>query len=339
MDTLEFRLLNEFQRVFPLCRRPYRAIGRMLGAPEDEVICILRALHARGALSRVGATIVPGRLGAATLAALAVPPQRLVEVAAIASAYPEVNHNYEREHRHSLWFVVAAPTEGRVQEVVGEIEQRSQCGPALNLSMVRAFHVDLGFDLRGHAAGAVRGPEPGGRYAPSPEEAAALAALQDGLAIAPQPYRELAARAGLSEQRVIAVLARLLRKRVIRRLGVIVSHRHVGYCANAMAVWSVPEDAAREAGTRLAAQPGVSLCYQRRRALPQWPYNLYCMLHGTDREAVSGRAAQITLAGGLGGCPRTLLFSRQRFKQCAARYVAQEAHGRDRPAYRESVAG
>lgn len=298
----------------------------MVGASEAQVLCALQALRARGAVNRIGATIVPGRLGAATLAALAVPAHRLTPVAAIASAYAEVNHNYEREHRYNLWFVVTAPTDARVQDVVREIEARAECGRALNLPMAAAHHVNLGFDLRGHAnaSAADRALEAGRRHVLSTDEARALAALQHGLAITPRPYAEFAARAGLSEEHVMAALLRLLSERVIRRLGVIVSHRDVGYCANAMAVWDVPESAVREAGARLAARPGVSLCYQRRRASPEWPYNLYCMLHGTERGEVMQRAAEITIDCGFVRYPRALLFSRRRFKLCAARYVAEE---------------
>jgi len=211
-----------------------------------------------------------------------------------------------------------------VQEVMRDIETRAQCGPALDLPMVMAMRVDLGFDLRGETDRASTQCESGprGRYDPSPQGAAVLAALQDGLEMTPRPYAALGARSGLTEERVLVVLRGLLERRVISRIGVIVSHRDVGYCANAMAVWDVPDDAVQAAGARLAAQPGVSLCYQRRRAPPHWPYNLYCMLHGTERAAVIRRAERIGVAGGLAGRPRELLFSRQRFKQCAARYVA-----------------
>lgn len=324
MNALEFRLLNEFQRDFPVCARPYLSIAERLATSEADVLSALAKLHANGAVSRIGATIVPGRLGAATLAALATPAHRVVDIGAVVSEYPEVNHNYERDHRYNLWFVVTAPSHARVQEVVRDIERRAQCGRALNLPMIAAFHVDLGFDLGGRAVAGVaeRVFQAGAPYAPAADEARVLAALQDGMAVTPRPYAELAARAGSTEGEVMAALSRLLAGRVIRRIGVIVSHRDLGYCANAMAVWDVPDEAAPAAGARLAQEPGVSLCYQRRRDAPLWPYNLYCMLHGTDRAAATWRAASITLAAGLARYPRALLFSTRRFKQCAAHYVA-----------------
>lgn len=341
VETLEFRLLNEFQREFPICARPYMVVAQRLSSSEGDVLDALRNLRARGAVSRIGATIAPGRLGAATLAALAVPSPRVSEVASIVNAFAEINHNYEREHRYNLWFVVTAPTRGRVQEVLAELELRARCGPVLDLPMLVAFHLDLGFDLRPDVVENVprHTREAAPAYAPSAGEARILAGLQDGLALTPRPYAELAARAGACEGGVIITLRHLLAARVISRMGVIVRHLELGYVANAMAVWDVPDDLVATAGARLAQEQGVTLCYARRRSLPHWPYNLYCMVHGTHREAASRHAAHVARACGLEGFAATLLFSTRRFKQCAARYVEEEPHGRDRSAYREYAAG
>ena len=108
MDDLQRRLLDCCQRRFPLVSRPYAEIAGKFGVDEDEVIEALRALIDDGTASRIGPVFRTGRVGASTLAAMQVPEDRMQEVAALISAYPEVNHNYEREHRFNLWFVVAA---------------------------------------------------------------------------------------------------------------------------------------------------------------------------------------------------------------------------------------
>ncbi len=106
----------------------------------------LARLQAEGAISRVGAVVRPNSIGASTLAAMAVPPDRLDEVAARVSARPEVNHNYEREHRLNLWFVVAAATPEHVQSALRAIEAETGL-PVLDLPLEREYHIDLGFDL------------------------------------------------------------------------------------------------------------------------------------------------------------------------------------------------
>ena len=144
--ALPDRLLDEFQRDFPLVVRPYAAIAAQLGVSEEEVISGLEALIAARSIARVGAVIEPNRVGVSTLAAMAVPEERLDEVAALVSDYPEVNHNYEREHALNLWFVVAAPDRARLETVLKEIEARTGI-VVLDLPLVEPFKLDLGFPL------------------------------------------------------------------------------------------------------------------------------------------------------------------------------------------------
>ena len=146
LSALEKCLLNEYQRGFPLCASPYAEIGRQLGVSETEVIDTLRLLQQRGLISRVGPVFNPNRAGASTLAAMAVPEERLDAVAALVSACAEVNHNYEREHHFNLWFVVTAPDAARVRAVLDEIETRSGI-TVLDLPLERSFYIDLGFPL------------------------------------------------------------------------------------------------------------------------------------------------------------------------------------------------
>jgi len=145
--AFEKRLLDEFQRDFPLTPRPYAELARRLDADEATVIAALRRLQDEGFVSRVGAVVAPHRAGWSTLAAMAVPAARLDEVAAMVSACPEVNHNYEREHRLNLWFVVAAPDVARGRAVLDAIEVRTGIA-VLDLPLVEAYRLDLGFPLQ-----------------------------------------------------------------------------------------------------------------------------------------------------------------------------------------------
>lgn len=146
-SKLEQRLLNEFQHGMPLTATPYADIARQLGVYETTVIETLQRLQTEGVVSRVGAVFRPNRVGASTLAAMAVPAGELEQVAAIVNEFDEVNHNYEREHRFNLWFVVVAGNEDRLQQVLVEIEQR--CGyPVLNLPLLNEHFIDLGFELK-----------------------------------------------------------------------------------------------------------------------------------------------------------------------------------------------
>ena len=145
-SSLEQRLLNDFQHGLPLVEQPFAEIAERLGVYETTVLETFMRLQTEGAISRVGAVFRPNRLGASTLAAMAVPESELEEIAALVNEFEEVNHNYEREHRFNLWFVVAADDEERLQTVLTEIEQC--CGyPLLDLPLLEDFHIDLGFEL------------------------------------------------------------------------------------------------------------------------------------------------------------------------------------------------
>jgi DNA-binding Lrp family transcriptional regulator len=328
MSPLEFRLLNDFQRRFPLAPQPYAVLAETLGATEHEVIAALARLRAEGAVSRIGAVFRPGAVGASTLAAIAVPPERLAEVAHLVSSCREVNHNYEREHRYNLWFVAGAPDEQRLAAALERIE-RAAGVEVLSLPLVEEYHIDLGFPLDAFHKREPSAPAAPKRAVLDTAGRRLVAALEYGLPFISRPYAALAARAGCEEGAVIERLAAWQTEGLIRRLGVIVRHHELGYRANAMAVWDVPDALAPRFGRALAASDGVTLAYRRARHPPQWPYNLYCMIHGVDRDRVARRIAALARALGLARFPHEALFTRTRFKQTGPRVasLAEAAHG------------
>ncbi|MFO7594229.1 MAG: AsnC family transcriptional regulator [Pseudomonadota bacterium] len=147
--------------------------------------------------------------------------------------------------------------------------------------------------------------------------------IQHGLPLVSRPYAEVGTQLGLSENAVIARIERLKHSGIIKRLGVVVRHRELGYRANAMVVWDVPDERIAELGRCLSQFGFVTLCYRRPRRLPQWRYNLFCMIHGQDREAVLENYRHLVEQCGLEELPRAVLFSRRRFKQRGAIYRPQ----------------
>lgn len=144
LDALDRRLIDSFQRDLPLCPEPYRAMAERLNVSVALVMQRLERLEALGALSRIGAVVAPHKTGWSTLAAMAVHEARLEAVADLVSSYPEVNHNYERQHRLNLWFVVTASSRARVQAVLDEIAEATAI-EVLDLPLERAYGIDLGF--------------------------------------------------------------------------------------------------------------------------------------------------------------------------------------------------
>ncbi len=147
MFETDKKLLNDYQRDFPLVPRPFAEIGKQLGISEGEVIEDFARHIENKTISRIGAVVKPGTVGVSTLAAMKVPKEKIIEVAKIISSFDEVNHNYEREHNFNLWFVVTAPSDARLQEVLKEIEIKTGITP-MSLPMERDYHLDLGFKLK-----------------------------------------------------------------------------------------------------------------------------------------------------------------------------------------------
>ncbi len=327
----EARLLNDFQRDFPLVERPFAAIAARLGVTEAWVLETLAHAIDDGRVSRVGAVFRPGSIGVSTLAALVVPERDLDRVAAVVSARPEVNHNYEREHRFNLWFVAAAADPPALDASLAAIAADSGYRP-LSLPLLEDYWIDLGFDHSGptprfHTRSAARGDaaQQALPLALSDADRRVVAAIEEGLPLVATPFTQIARSADVAPPDVLARLAAWLRAGAIKRFGVVVRHRPLGFAANAMCVWDVPDAAADALGVGLAREAAVTLCYRRRRALPDWRYNLFCMLHGRDRGSVTRRLATLSAAHGLDRFASAVLFSRRAFKQCGARYLSTPA--------------
>lgn len=327
MERLTEKLLNNFQRDFPLSSMPFAQIATTLDTDTDTVLQRLKDLQAKGVVSRVGAVFKPNTVGVSTLAAISVPHWRLERTAAIVSSFEQVNHNYEREHLYNLWFVATAADRLELADSLKQIEEQTGY-PVLSLPLIKDYHIDLGFkmQLQDHEEPqALQTAKAAVQYVPHriTFEAGAedlIEAIQNGLPLVQRPYLMIAERLGWSEQAVIDKLADMIDRSVIKRLGVVVRHHELGYRANAMVVWDVPDEGVDRLGHLLGQQDCVTLCYQRPRCMPQWPYNLFCMVHGTDRDDVLACINDMTQGLGLENMQKAVLFSGRRFKQRGACY-------------------
>lgn len=146
-----------------------------------------------------------------------------------------------------------------------------------------------------------------------------IEATQAGLPIVHRPYAEIARRLDLSEADVIARFEELIRRGVIRRIAVAPNHYALGMTANGMTVWDIEDEAVSEIGRLVGALEFVSHCYQRPRALPAWPYNLFAMVHGKSRVEVEVKRAEISLLAGTRCRGSDILYSKRILKKTGLR--------------------
>lgn len=316
-STTELALIDRWQRGFPLTERPFAQVGSDAGLDEASAIETFARLQEKGVISRIGAVVKPNTVGASTLAAMRVPVEMLDEVAEIVSAEPLVNHNYERTHAINLWFVVAGPDRQAVRATIERIEERTGL-PVLDLPLAQAFHIDLGFSLTGGGRRTWADTDAAADHEPDARDRTLLAAIEDGLPLVERPYRTIADRVGLGEGDVLDRLRLLSAQGVVKRFGCVVRHRTVGYAANAMAVWDISDDRVEEVAKLFTANPAVTLCYRRPRRLPDWPYNLFCMVHAKARREAYAAIDELNLVADTGLLPQAVLFSTRCFKQRGA---------------------
>lgn len=144
--------------------------------------------------------------------------------------------------------------------------------------------------------------------------------LQDDIPMEPRPFAGIAARLGMSEQEVVEQVQAWVEDGTIRRFGAMVRHQRLGYKANAMSAWDIPEERVGEVGEALAEAVEVSHCYQRPRAR-NWDYNVFAMIHAaTEAECEEIAAA---LAQRVGVDSYSLLFSSREFKKVSMKYFSE----------------
>jgi DNA-binding Lrp family transcriptional regulator len=151
-----------------------------------------------------------------------------------------------------------------------------------------------------------------------------IEAMSQGLPLVSHPYAEIAKQIGSTEAKVVEGIQGLVQRGDIKRFGVVVRHRKLGYRANGMVVWDIPDERLAELGSCIGQYNFVTLCYQRPRRLPDWPYNLFSMVHGHDRSEVINQVDFIVEQCGLEQFAHEILFSGRCFKQRGAIYSQTE---------------
>jgi len=148
-----------------------------------------------------------------------------------------------------------------------------------------------------------------------------LLATQRGLPLVARPYHSVAEQVGTSADEVMARMQRMLDAGIIRRIGAVPNHYALGYTANGMTVWDVADDRVLALGSAVGQLEAVSHCYLRPRKLPEWPYNLFAMVHGHDRAEVEQKAQQIAKLLGSACSAHTILYSTRILKKTGLRFA------------------
>jgi DNA-binding Lrp family transcriptional regulator len=320
IDLVDRRLLNALQGSIELIERPFAPIAHDLGVDEAEVLRRARALRDAGVLRHLSPIFDVFRIGyKSALIAFAVEPERLEEAAAVITAHSGVSHNYAREHRFNIWFVLAIPREQDFEGTVATLAGQARALTYHVLPAIKLFKIAVSYDMVGKRTDAKPRERPAAR--PRRElterDKAIVRVCQDDLPLVSRPWAIGAEHLGLSEAELLGNLRAMQQDGILRRFAAVLRHQEAGFSANGMACWRVPDDRIEEVGVALAADTRVSHCYWRP-TFPDWPYPLFSMVHCETRDDVASVVAD--LARRVAVDDYEILWSAREFKKERVRY-------------------
>jgi len=337
MDSIDRALLNAIQDRFPIAIHPYQILGQSVGITEDDAFKRIQRLRQEGIIRRLGGIFDSRRLGYySTLCAGKVPEEKITDLAKLLDGIPGVTHNYIRNHEYNVWFTLIARTQTVAEKILQHIRDVLSVADIFSLPATRLFKINVNFDF--DLADEEALPEEGidsigdadlrstqkdnlAPYDLTNEDIALIQVLQGNLPDSPTPFTVLAENLRWSVDRVISCANHLLDEEVTRRFGAVLRHQKAGFVANAMGVWQVDPGRAAEVGEIMARFKEVSHCYQRP-TLPDWPYNLFTMVHGRTVEDCGDVMKKISLATGI--TTYDMLFSTAELKKSSMQYFLED---------------
>ena len=326
IDIIDKKILNEIQWVFPLAERPFLELSKHYDLSEEEIIHRIIRLKQIGLIRQINAIFDTRRLGyKSALIAFAVYPDKLDYVAGEVNKHPGVSHNYERNHEFNMWFTLAVPPNADMKTDLDKMASLDGVIKYRLLPTVKLYKIGVRLDMVNNDP---QKPEPTEevknlnpeKFSLSDHDKDFIRQLQKDLKIIPEPFKEMSEDLGITTSELFTKAKEYERIGVMRRYAAILRHRDAGFSANGMIVWKVPEAKIDETGFKLAAFPQVSHCY-RRPVYPDWPFNLFSMVHARTTEAAEKMA--IEMSRHIGVKDYSILFSSREFKKERVKYFQE----------------
>ncbi|MEE8413864.1 MAG: hypothetical protein V3R96_04870 [Dehalococcoidales bacterium] len=317
------RLLNLLQSDFPMVSRPFASLGEQLDISEGEVIRDIKELKTEGIIRQVGPLFDTRKLGfRTTLVATKVRGSEFEKAVRVVVDHPGVSHAYERNHDFNLWFTLSFSASIDVDSELIKMFASVDTEAVYSMPATRLFKLRTFFDTSGDGQ-AVSEESPDINLNEqtielSPADKMVINAIQEDLSLVVSPFSDIAAGLGMEEDEFLESCRSLLSRGIIRRFSANINHRKVGFAANAMACWVVPEEQVDNIGRKLAALKEVSHCYERKTN-PYWKHNLFAMIHQQTREECQQIAAKVAAETGL--TDYMLLYSTREMKKTRVKYI------------------
>ncbi len=328
MDELDKELLNEIQWIFPLVTRPFDAIAKKFNSTPEIIKEHLNNLKEVGILRQLSAIFDTRMLGyTSSLVAMEIEHDKLEYVASQINRHPGVSHNYEREHQFNLWFTLAVPPGVDLKTEVDKFNVLKGIKKVRMLPTLQLFKIGVKLDMvdeKKHeiAPTEVKKEIKNIKFEPTEDDKNFIRELQKDMEIIDEPFVKAAKNLGITENELFEKMKYYEYNVIMRRFAAILRHRQVGFTANGMIVWKVPEDRITEVGEKLGAFPQVTHCYERP-TYPDWPYNVFSMIHCKTQDEAHEVAK--TIQEQINVPEYQILFSSREFKKIRVEYFVEKS--------------
>jgi DNA-binding Lrp family transcriptional regulator len=315
---MENELLFQMQNAFPMVQRPFEVIAKELDSTEEEILKMVQKLKEEKIIRQTSAIFDTKRLGyKSSLVAFKVSEENIDEAAKIINAHPGVSHNYLRNHDYNIWFTMAVAPNSKLglEKTIEILKERTGAQDAITLPTLKMFKISVKMDTTGKRAKKEKLKKLAHKEIKlTPLHIHVIKELQKDIEVISEPFKKSIEKLGLTYERFFELANELKESGVMRRFATILNHRKAGFGANAMSVWAVPEEKGEEIGREMAEFSAVSHCYLRP-SYPNWPYNLFAMVHAKTQEECDTLIEEMAKESGLteyGKLYSTVEFKKQR---------------------------
>ncbi|MDO7697660.1 MAG: Lrp/AsnC family transcriptional regulator [Nitrosopumilus sp.] len=321
-------LLNEIQWTFPLVTRPFDAIAKKFDTTPEIIKEKLNNLKEIGVLRQLSAIFDTRKLGyTSSLVAMEIEHDKLEHVASQINRHPGVSHNYERDHQFNLWFTLAVPPGADLNSELEKFNVLKGIKKVRMLPTLQLFKIGVKLDMVDDKKHEVAPTEEKKeikniKFEPTEDDKDFIRELQKDMEIIDEPFVKAANNLGITEDELFSKMKHYESLGVLRRFAAILRHRQVGFTANGMIVWKVPEDRITSVGETLGSFPQVSHCYERP-TYDDWPYNVFSMIHCKTHDEAYDVAK--TIQNQIDVNEYKILFSSREFKKTRVEYFVEHS--------------
>jgi DNA-binding Lrp family transcriptional regulator len=301
-------------------------MAKKFGLSDQEMMQRLRVLKDVGIIRQISAIFDTRKLGyKSALVAMAIEPEKLDYVANQVNRHPGVSHNYERNHEYNLWFTLAVPPGSDLKTEIDKFSKLPGIKKTRLLPTIKLFKIGVKLEMVDEMKSDIKPSEEKKKitekkFIATEEEKNYIRELQKDLEIVERPFLKSAQKLGITEEQLLEKLKEYEEIGVMRRFAAILRHREVGFTANGMIVWKVPDERIEEVGEKLGAFPQISHCYQRP-VYPDWPYSVFSMVHCKSISDAEDMAKQIQKQVDVNDYK--ILFSSREFKKTRVEYFVE----------------